>query len=106
MPVLQTIRNNFTLPTLLLTGACLQSLIYLILPFRYALLPAFLLLVGQVVNTILVSYNCTNNPYMKDAKIGKHTAQIPNADGSISQKASDKNVVVFMIGAVSHRYVC
>ena len=97
--------KNFTLPTLLLFGACLQSLLTLVLPFRYALLPAFTLLAGQVINTILISKGYIKNPYMKDARLGKYTAQIPNADGTVSQNASDKGVVVFLIGAVSHGYV-
>ena len=99
------IRNNFTLPTLLLTGACAQSLITLILPFRYAFLPAFTFLIGQVVYTTIMSLGYVKNPYMRNVNVGKYTAQIPNADGSISQKASDKNVVVFMIGSTSHRYI-
>ena len=87
------------------TGACLQSILTLILPFRYAFLPAFILLIGQVINTILISQNIINNPYMRNARIGKHTAQIPNADGTVSQRASDKGVVIFLLGAVSHRYI-
>ncbi|KAL8797442.1 MAG: hypothetical protein Q9195_000258 [Heterodermia aff. obscurata] len=94
--------KNFTLPTLLLFGACLQSLLTLVLPFRYALLPAFTLLAGQVINTVLISKGYVKNPYMKDARLGKYTAQIPHADGTVSQQASDKGVVVFLIGAVSH----
>ena len=99
------IRNNFSLPTLVVTGAGIQSLLSLILPFRYATLPAFIFLLVQVVNTALINQGFIKNPYMKNAKLGKHTAQIPNPDGTISQRASDKNIVVFMIGAVSHRYV-
>ena len=98
------VAKNFTLPTILLSGACLQSLLTLLLPIRYALLPAFTLLIGQVFNTALISKGYIKNPLMKGARVGKYTAQIPNADGSVSQKASDKGVVVFMIGAVSHRY--
>lgn len=97
--------KNFTLPTILLSGTCIQSLLTLILPFRYAFLPAFILLIGQVLNAILISQGVIKNPYMKNARLGKYTAQIPNADGTISPKASDKGVVVFLIGAVSHRYV-
>ena len=97
------VRNNFSLPTLLLAGACIQSLITLVFPFRYAILPVFAFLAGQIVYTAITSLGYVNNPYMRHVRGGKFTAQIPNADGTISQKASDKNVVVFLIGATSHR---
>ena len=96
------LRNNFTLTTLLLIGACAQSLITLILPFRYAFLPAFTFLIGQIISTAAASLGYIKNPYMSNVRVGKHTAQIPNADGTISQQASDKKVVVFMIGATCH----
>ena len=99
-----TVAKNFTLPTILLSGAFLQSLLTLLLPIRYALLPAFTLLLGQVLNTALISKGYIKNPLMNGARLGKYTAQIPNADGTVSQKASDKGIVVFLIGAVSHRY--
>ena len=94
--------NNCTLPTLLLTGACLQSLLSLLLPFRYALLPAFFLLLLRIGKTALISLGYTRNPYEDDIKTNKWTAQVPNRNG-VPEKASDNGVVVFMIGASSNQ---
>ena len=102
MEMLPFLMNSFTLPTILLTGACLQSALSLLLPFRYAFLPAFFLLLLRIANTALISFGYTRNTYEDKIKTDKWTAQVPGKDG-VPEKASDKGVVVFVIGASSNQ---
>jgi len=94
--------NNFSLFTILATGACLQSLLSLALPFRYAFLPAFFLLLLPIANTALVSFGYKHNHYEESIRVDKWTAQVPDKDG-VPKKAGDKGVVIFVIGASSNQ---
>lgn len=93
--------NAFSLSTILLVGALLQSLLHIFLPLRYAMLPAAFLLLLRISDTALVSYGFKHNSYEDPIKRDKWTAQVPEHDG-VPQKASDKGVVVFLIGAASN----
>ncbi len=101
-PLLSYLLNNFSLSTILLTGACLQSLLSLLLPFRYAFLPAFILLLARITSNALITLGYTSNPYEQGIMTDKWTAQVPTADG-ISEKSGEKGVVVFAIGASSNQ---
>ena len=94
--------NAFSFHTILLAGALLQSLLHIFLPLRYAILPAAFLLLLRITDTALVSYGFKHNPYEDPIRRDKWTAQVPEQDG-VPEKASDKGVVAFLIGASSNQ---
>ena len=102
---LAAFRNNFSLVTWLLIGACIQSIFVLLLPQRVAILLAVVLLAGRYIKTALMSKGYLHNTSTDNVVVGKMTAPILNEDGSVPEKASDKGVVCFVIGASSNEYV-
>ncbi|KAL8725571.1 MAG: hypothetical protein Q9166_007273 [cf. Caloplaca sp. 2 TL-2023] len=95
---LAIIRNNFSLLTWLLLGACMQSLVFATLPYRVALLPPFCILILVLAKNLLINYGYLQNPYLRAAFKGKWTA---NLRGIENEKAED-TVAVFILGASSN----
>ena len=87
------------LQTWLAAGACAQSILFLTLPRRVALLPALILLLLRFAKGLLITRGFIHNTYTDGAFLHKSTAPIPNEDGSIPTKAADKGLVVFIVGA-------
>lgn len=97
--LLQILGTNFSVITVLLVGACLQTVIVLtVRDYRYALLPAFIALSWRLINSILIAYNVKANPYMKDVFLGRASTIVPDQEGTID---SDKRqqVVILLLGA-------
>ena len=101
--LLAVIRDQFKLSTWLLIGALMQSLLYHLLPLRIASLPAAILLALQVIKTTLMSKGLLHDTSLDNVLPGRRTAQIPNEDGTMPDKAADKEVVVFILGARSNQ---
>ena len=97
------IRDQFRLSTWLLIGACLQTLLLLLLPARIASFPAAILLASRVIKTTLMSKGFIHDMSLDNVLLGRRTAQIPNEDGSFPERAADKEVVVFIVGARSNQ---
>ena len=97
------IRDQLSLTSWLLAGACLQSLLVLCLPRLVALLPAVVFLFLRLADTILMSTGYTRNRYLDGTRKGKWTAQIPNKDGSFPEKPANKGMVLFVVGASSNQ---
>ena len=97
------IRDQFTTTTWLLAGACMQSFLVLCLPRLFAILPAVLFIAFRFVRAVLMVYGFTPNTYLDGVKLGNWTAQIPNEDGTFSEKSGDKEVVVFLLSARSNQ---
>ena len=102
---LAVFRSSLSLTTWLLIGACIQSVFVLLLSRRIALLPAAILLAGRYIKTALMSKNYLHNTSLDNMVAGKMTAPVLNEDGSVPEKAGDKAVVCFIIGASSNQYV-
>ena len=99
---LAVFRHNLSLTTWLLIGACVQSVFVLLLPQRVALLPAVVLLAGRYIKSALMSKGYLHNTSLDNVVAGKMTAPVLNMDGSVPEKACDKGVVCFVIGASSN----
>ena len=96
-------RDEFALSSWILVGACLQSMLTYFVPLRLAVLPALLTLIGRLVHVTLQAQGLLHNPRAKDVIRGKHTAQIPNDDGTFPSKPGDKDIVIFILATrVSH----
>jgi heme-degrading monooxygenase HmoA len=97
----QQLGSNFSFSTLLLVGACLQSILVLTLPARYALLPACFLLLLRASDSILITLELKSNPYIQDVIPGRATALLPNEEGQVTAPVQNK-VAVMMLGAKSN----
>ena len=96
----QILLTNFTLSTWLSIGACLQCLLFIVLPRYVALLPAFVILGSRAVKGAVITKGWAKNPYLPpDQLLRKLTAPIPNEDGTQLMKAGEREVVCFLVGA-------
>ncbi|KAL2133212.1 hypothetical protein VTI74DRAFT_2721 [Chaetomium olivicolor] len=102
------IKDGFTLPTLLVFGGLVQGLISLVLPARYALLPAVFFLLRAAVLTIRDLTSPAQYSSRLGVILGRTSAAMPNDNYNPlqSDKASpfgsspaDKGIVVFHLGA-------
>ncbi|RVX66761.1 hypothetical protein B0A52_08954 [Exophiala mesophila] len=92
------LRINFDISTWLLLGALIQSLVVVLIPRIYALLPVVLVLLVRFANTMAITFGFKANPYLKDAVLHRLTPQIPDADGQFSDEASNEKVTVLFLG--------
>ena len=105
MSQLNFIRDNFSLPTWLLVGACLQSLLVLLLPTRVALLPAVILFAVRFISGALIARGYIRNSYMDGVYMGRYMVPMLEEDEPTLGKASGKEMAVFIVGATSNQYV-
>lgn len=99
--LIQLLGANFELSTLLMVGACLQSILVLTFRNKYALLPAFFVLFLRSVDTFLVMFKFKANPYMEGVIKGRVTALVPNEDGEITGPG-EQQVAILLLGAKSN----
>lgn len=104
-PVCQAFRDNFKLTTWMALGALAQGVASLVLPARYALLPVVCLLLHRLVRTALMAGGVLPNRQMDGVVMGKFTAQIPAADGSLPTEPADQDVAVILLAARSNQCV-
>ena len=90
-------RDDMQLSTWILWGACLQSLLVLLLPRPVALLPAATVLTGRIILSSLRIWGWLPSSALKKVSLGRTTAQIPNDDGSFPATASAKEICIFII---------
>jgi len=97
------LRMQFSVSTWLLLGALLQSLIVLIIPRFYAILPSLLILGARLADTMAITYGWKKNHYLDEAILHRTSPQIPDENGDFHEEASQEKVTVFMLGAkVNH----
>lgn len=99
------LRDDFNLTTLLLAGACIQSALLFIIPKNVVTLITALGLLSRIIPAILKGYGFLHNPLTDRVRLGRHTVRIPDDDGSIPAKPSEKGVVLFILGVRSHQLV-
>jgi heme-degrading monooxygenase HmoA len=97
----QQLSSNFTLSTLLLTGACIQVIVLSIFQnSRYVFLPAFVLLGIKLLDALLIASDIRSNPYMKNVFLGRRSAFVPDENGQITDER--QKVVILLLGAKSN----
>ena len=79
----------------------MQSLLVLLLPKTYAVLPALSLLGLLTINTILVTKGIRPNPYLSGLLWKKTTAQVFDKNGNFAGPGQEK-VAVLLLGAKSN----
>jgi hypothetical protein len=72
--------RTFTISTWILLGCIIQTLLSLLLPRLFAILPAVLLLAWGMLDALLVYAGLKKNTYMQDVIVGKFSVAYP-ADG-------------------------
>ena len=96
------LHNNLSIQTILLIGACLQTVLFLLpIPKLYSVGPAIGLLLFRIVDTTLITYNLISNPYLKDAIHKKVTAQPHDREGNFAGPGKEK-IAVMLLGAKSN----
>jgi hypothetical protein len=84
--------------TRLLIGALAQIALSLLLPARWALVPAGILTANALIRTILQTFSPTSNEFTQGVVPGRATAQLPSSDGTHGHSPAAKDVVVFQLG--------
>ncbi|OJJ48537.1 hypothetical protein ASPZODRAFT_14668 [Penicilliopsis zonata CBS 506.65] len=96
------IRDQFTVSTWLLLGAGLQGLLALILPARYALLPAVTILALRSIDTLLQTCGITKDRAAEGVIRGKFSAQIPDREGNIPLEPAEQEIVLLHLATRSN----
>ncbi|KAK6207023.1 hypothetical protein QIS74_13511 [Colletotrichum tabaci] len=92
-------KDSFKLTTLFVIGALFQCGLFVILPFKYAVVPASALALSSIVSTVLETRASKMNQYAEGVVPGRTTAQIPDAaTGTIPGIAASKSLIVFHLG--------
>ncbi|KAL0940065.1 uncharacterized protein CTRU02_206675 [Colletotrichum truncatum] len=93
------IKDGFTLTTLLTIGALMQTVLFLILPTKYAIIPSSVLALNSIISTIVGTYSKKHNPYLNGIVPGVVTAQFPDpATGKIPAIPARRPLLVFHLG--------
>jgi hypothetical protein len=92
------LRDSFTLTTWLALGAAAQSLLFLLLPTRLALVPPFALIAFRLLRAYAMALGWIHNTYMDGVIQTKYSAQFPDEGGEQGNKPSSQDVVVLLIG--------
>ena len=97
------LQSNLELPTLLMIGMFMQTLIFMILPPFVAACPAVIFLIYKMLyaNPKTIADNWS----LRGARMGRWSATVPNADGTLPEKAGTNGVVCFAIGSQANQYV-
>ena len=94
--------------TCFLLGACIQFVLSLRLPLFVSFVPIATILLAHLLKIAMQS---TKPTFTKPTSIpddvlqGRYAAQIPHEDGSSIQQGAGEELVVFVLGASSHRSV-
>ena len=94
--------------TCFLLGACIQFALSLSLPIYISFVPIATILLAHSLKIAVRSTKPTltkPNSIPNDVLQGRYTAQIPHRDGSGTQQGAGEELVVFVLGASSHRSV-
>jgi hypothetical protein len=102
---IQVLRNNFSIGTWIALGSVLQGVASLLLPRRYALVPAVSLLAFRLLRAGLMCLGLVPNPHMDKVFLGKFTSLIPGRDGSPPKRGSDQEVAVMILATRSNQCV-
>ena len=73
----------------------------LILPRKYALTPAIILLLIHIIDVFLVTKGLKPNPYLKNAVFKKSTPQVLDQDGDYRGPGQEK-IAILLLGAKSN----
>ncbi|KAK3706950.1 hypothetical protein LTR37_012449 [Vermiconidia calcicola] len=92
------LKDNFLLSTWLCFGAVGQGILFLVVG-RLALVPAVALLLYRSLDAYAQAIGWKHNPYMDGILMKKHSVVFPDEVGKFGSKASNKDVVVLLIGA-------
>ena len=99
--IISLIRDDLQLTTWLSLGACLQSFLILLLPAKYAMLPAAAVVGYRFTKTALMTVGLIHDTTQDKVLQGRFTAQLPPVGSE--QKKADEEMVVFIIGARSNQ---
>jgi heme-degrading monooxygenase HmoA len=80
----------------------LQSILVLIVPRFYAMLPSVLFLGVRFIDTMAVTLGWKRNFYVDDAILHRVSPQMPDSEGQFHAEPAQEKVVIFLLGAKSN----
>ena len=98
----RALHMNLSFPTIIAVGMLIQMTAFSLLPRYVAASPVVLFLIYKVLYAN--PKRIADNWYLKGARLGRHSAQIPNTDGSMPEKSGANGVVCFILGAQTNQY--
>lgn len=102
-PTYAFLKDAFHFHTILLFGALLQTILTLLLPLRWAVVPPSALLLNVLITTAVQARNPLTNAYKSRVVPGRASAQIPSlttaSAGVFPSDPAEASLVVFNIGA-------
>lgn len=105
MPIIahNLLRDNFTISTWLLMGACLQCGLVSLFGARVWIVGLPVLVLGlRCLRSGLQAVGVLKNPYMDGVIPGRTTCHFPNEDGSYSGSPSNRSLAVLLISVRSN----
>ena len=95
--LLSLFSHNLSLPTILAIGMFVQLTALTLLPRYVASTPVIIFIVYKMLYAR--PQTIADNWYLNGAKLGRHSAQVPNEDGSLPEKPGSNGVVCFVLGS-------
>jgi hypothetical protein len=99
------LRDQLNLATWLYIGALFQALLFLVYPSRLIATPVLILMFYKIFRTGLLWLGVVVDKRRSKVRFGRMTAQIVEEDGSLPKNGTNKEIVVFILGASSNKYV-
>ena len=90
--------SGVKLHTVVVAGAVVQIVLCAMLPLRWAVVPAAIILLNSTITTLLQLRSIRANTFMKHSVLGRTTAQIPSAEGTFGPDPATQGLVVFNLG--------
>jgi fumagillin biosynthesis monooxygenase len=93
-------KNSFSFSAIVAIGAVVQSVLFAVLPQRYAFVPIGIIVLNAVVTTIIQVSTPNSNFFISDVVRSKVSAQLPDREtGSHGSEPARKSLVVLHLGA-------
>ncbi|TEA21729.1 Monooxygenase [Colletotrichum sidae] len=93
------VKDSFTLTTLFVIGALLQTLLFFTLPTKYAVIPCWILALHSVIQTVVGTVSKKSNPYIKNIIPTRVSAQLPDPlTGKIAADPASRPFVILHLG--------
>ncbi|KAH6663747.1 hypothetical protein B0J14DRAFT_608988 [Halenospora varia] len=92
------LRDNFKLSSLIIIGAFLQALLFLVYPSRIVTLPVLGIITYSIFEFLLQYSGTLKDPFYVRVRRGRRTARVVNVSNIAPNNAKSQGLVVFILG--------